>query len=155
MRARLCGFDAKASLGEQQQRARALACALGKQRILRVCTLELNDAMGIHSRADILHDFGGHPSGLGSEMHYVLYAAGTCDGPRGHLGSDAYEHVAWEERLKARPCAHEREEREIMLAPEIELDPPLRARLCVNELPGSIAERRHVGVVHGSDFIHN
>ena len=42
-----------------------------------------------------------------------------------------------------------------MLASKIELDPPLRARLCVDELPGSIAERRHVGVVHVSDIIHD
>jgi hypothetical protein len=42
-----------------------------------------------------------------------------------------------------------------MLAAKIELDPPLRARFRVDQLPGSFAERRHVGVLHVSDVIHN
>jgi len=57
--------------------------------------------------------------------------------------------------LKARTGTDEGEEREVLLAAEIELDPSLRARLGVHELPCSIAERRHVGVVHVSGFIHN
>jgi hypothetical protein len=57
--------------------------------------------------------------------------------------------------LKARARTHEREQGVIILAAKIELDPPLRARLRVDQLPGSFAERRHVGVVHVSDFIHN
>jgi hypothetical protein len=88
-------------------------------------------------------------------VHYVLHAAGAGDWASREIGFYSDENVAREERLKARAPAHEWEERKEILAAKIELDPPLCARLCVHELPGSIAERRHVGVVHVSDFIHN
>ncbi len=88
-------------------------------------------------------------------MHYVLHAASAGYRASRDIGSDPYEHVAGKERYEAGASAHEWEEREKVLAAKIELDPTLRARLRVNELPGSIAERRHVGVVHLSSFIHN
>ena len=113
-------------MGEHEQRPSTLACAFGEQRILRACELELDDAVSVHTGADVLHDFERHACRLRSEMHDVLHAAGTCDGARGHLGCDPDEHVAWEERLKSAPRAHERKERELMLPPEIALDQPLR-----------------------------
>jgi hypothetical protein len=152
---RLRGFDAEACLGEQKECPRALARALGEERVLRVRLLELNDTVCIHASVHVPYDLQWHAGWLRAEMHYVLHPARAGNRARRRVGRDAYEDIPWKERLKARARAHERKERVKMLAAKIELDPPLRARLCVDELPGSFAERRHVGVVHVSDFIHN
>jgi hypothetical protein len=128
---------------------------LGEERIFGAGSLELDDSVGIHACIHIEYDFEWNTGGLVTEMDDVLYASGAGYGTSGGIGSDADEHVARKERNEARAPAHEWEEREIQLAAKIELDPSLRARLGVNELPGSIAERRHVGVVHLSSFIHN
>jgi hypothetical protein len=142
-------------LGEHEQCASAIACALGEERVFGIRAFELYDSMRVHPTIHIEDDFEWNAGGLSAEVHDVLHASSSGDGTSGHIRFNPDEHVAREERLKAGAPAHEGEEREKVLAPEIELDPPLRARLSVYELPGSIAERRHVGVVHGSDFIHN
>jgi hypothetical protein len=154
MGVRLRGFDAKSGLGEHEQCARALARALREQRILWVGLLELNDAVGVHAGVHVSYDLQWNACRLCAEMHYVLHTARASDGACRGVRRDSYEDVAWKERLEARARAHEWEQGVKMLAAKIELHPPLRARLGVDQLPGSFAERRHVGVVHVSDVIH-
>ncbi|HEV7704230.1 MAG TPA: hypothetical protein VGO46_08040, partial [Gemmatimonadaceae bacterium] len=115
----------------------------------------MNDTVGVHAGAHVADDFQRDLCRMRAEVHDVLNAAGAGDRTSRCFGRDPYEHVPGEERLKASPRPDEGQEREKILTTEIELDPSLRASLGVNELPGSIAERRHVGVVHLSDFIHN
>ena len=129
--------------------------SFGEERVLRISALELYDSVRVHARIHIEYDFEWNTCRLSAEVDYVLYAACAGDWTSADVGCETNEHVAGEEWLKARATAHEWEERKKVLAAKIELDPPLRARLCVHELPGSIAERRYVGVVHVSDFIHN
>jgi len=151
----LGGFDAEACLGEHEQCARALAGALREERVLRVRLLQLNDSMGVHARVHVSYDLQGNTCRLGAEMHYVLHTARAGDGTCRDVWRDPYEDVARKERLKARARAHEGEQGVKILAAKIELHPPLRARLGVDQLPGKFAERRRVGVVHVSDVIHN
>jgi hypothetical protein len=122
---------------------------------LRIGSLELHHTVSVHAGMHVEHDFEWNTSRLNAEVHDVLYSATAGDWTSRHIRRDSDEYVPRKKRLEARAPAHEWEERKKVLAAKIELDPPLRARLCVNELPGSIAERRHVGVVHVSDFIHN
>ena len=128
---------------------------LREERILGVGFLEGHDAVGVHARVHASHDLQRHACRLRSEMHYVLHAASACDGACRGIRPDSHEDVARKERLKPSARAHEREQGVKMLAAKIELAPPLRARFRVDQLPGSFAERRHVGVVHVSDVIHN
>jgi hypothetical protein len=146
---------AEACFREHQQRSGTIASAFGKERIEGRGFFELYDTVRIHPRLHRGDDIIWNVRGPVTEVNSVLHPEGARNRTSRLARGDAYEHVAGKEWLKARARAHERKERVEVLAAKIELDPPFRPCLGVDQLPGSLADVRHVGVAHFSDSIRN
>jgi hypothetical protein len=148
-------LHAESCFREHQERPGTIAGALGKKRVKRWGFFELHYSVRVHASFHCGDDIVGDTGGFVAEMNGVLDSESAGQRAGGLARRDADENVAGKEWCKSRARAHEREEREKILAAEIELNPALRAGFGINELPGSLADVRHVGVAHFSDIIHN
>ena len=123
----------KPRLGELHQRAHPFALTAGKQRVDQRASVELDDTVLVHPRANAIDHLEGNASRLLPALNDVEDAVRAAGGAKIRSDGRTDEDVPREERTESVALPNPRQERRKPLLPQVDVGPTLRARLCVQQ----------------------